>query len=170
MRSLIDRYRRHRAHISRGQSLTEFALVLPVCCWSSSWLSTSAASLGYVNLQQSARIAANFAALNPTSNWGETTDPIRLRYEDIIARDAATTNCDPAPIAIPSFPDGTDLGQRAVVNTTCDFDLLMLFIGAVISNPVNVAAEAQFPILRRQCQRPFRWAQQFRPHRPGPTP
>ncbi len=30
MRTLIDRYRRHRARTSRGQALTEFALVLPV--------------------------------------------------------------------------------------------------------------------------------------------
>jgi hypothetical protein len=147
MPTLIDRYRRHRARRSRGQSLTEFALVLPILLLVVLMaLDFGRVYLGYVNLMQSARLAANFAALNPTANWASTTDPIRLRYVDLITRDAATTNCDPSPIAMPSFPDGTQLGQRAVATLTCDFDLLTPFIGAVISNPVNVEAEAVFPI------------------------
>ena len=107
MRSLIARYRRHRAHISRGQSLTEFALVLPVLLLVVLMaLDFGRVYLGYVNLQQSARLAANFAALNPTANWATTTDPIRLRYVDIITRDAATTNCDPARSRCRPFQTG----------------------------------------------------------------
>src|SRR5512141_462469 len=62
---ITARVRTRRGRLARGQGLVEFALVLPIIL-----LLTMAALdfgriyLGYINVQNMARIAANFAANN----------------------------------------------------------------------------------------------------------
>jgi Flp pilus assembly protein TadG len=81
---------------SRGQSITELALVFPILML----LLVAAIDfgriyLGSVNLQNMTRIAANFAALNPDA-WDATTpDPVAQQgYYDLVVADAAANNCE----------------------------------------------------------------------------
>ena len=73
----LGRIRRQTtARAGRGQSLVEFALVLPIILLVVLLaLDFGRTYLGYINLQNMARIAANYAANNPTANWGNTSDP-----------------------------------------------------------------------------------------------
>ena len=67
---MLRRLRRHHASASRGQSLVEFALVLPVILFLTLIaLDFGRVYLGYINLQNMARIASNFAANHPDA-WG----------------------------------------------------------------------------------------------------
>ncbi len=72
----------------------EFALALPVILvLTVIALDFGRIYLGYINLQNMARIAANYAANNPEA-WGPSPDAeIVTRYENQILGDAAATNC-----------------------------------------------------------------------------
>src|SRR5438034_112287 len=55
----------------RGQSLVEFALVLPVMLIVIMFgVDFGRAFLGWVNLQNASRLGANYASLHPDANWG----------------------------------------------------------------------------------------------------
>ena len=57
-----------RRRRTRGQSLVEFALVLPILLFLTLVaLDFGRIFLGYINIQNMARIAANFAANNPNA-------------------------------------------------------------------------------------------------------
>ena len=91
----------------RGQSLTEFALLLPILLLLTvAALDFGRVYLGYINIQNMARIAANYAANNPLA-W--TVDPdagIQERYENQILQDASATNCNlPVVGETPVIPD-----------------------------------------------------------------
>ena len=85
---------RHQRERSRGQSLVEFALVIPILLiLTSIALDFGRVYLGYINLQNMSRIAANFAANNPSA-WDATPDAeVQLKYRNQILADAAATNC-----------------------------------------------------------------------------
>src|SRR3954451_8134869 len=78
----------------QGQSLVEFALVFPILLFLTLIaLDFGRVYLGYINLQNMARIAANFAANNPTA-WGAAPNAeAQLRYKNQILQDAAAINC-----------------------------------------------------------------------------
>ena len=76
-----------------GQSLVEFALVLPILLFLTLIaLDFGRVYLGYINLQNMARIAANFAANNPTA-WDGTVVAndavLKTKYKNQIIADAA---------------------------------------------------------------------------------
>src|SRR5437667_11973326 len=89
---------RKRSRRSRGQSLVEFALTLPLMLL----LLLIAFDfgriyLGWINLQNMTRIAANYAANNPTA-WGTPSNPggdstARNSYQKQILEDATASNC-----------------------------------------------------------------------------
>ena len=86
---------RKRSKRSRGQSLVEFALTLPLMLLLLMIaLDFGRIYLGWINLQNMTRIAANYAANNPTA-WSITKpDPAsQTRYQNQIKEDAAATNC-----------------------------------------------------------------------------
>ncbi len=131
----------------RGQSLAEFVLVLPVLL-----LLTLVAIdfgriyLGYINLQNMARIAANYAATHPTS-WG-TGDT----YRNQIIADASAINCtlpesggEPV-VPDPTFPGGTGVLGSARVDLTCSFGVVTPIISNIVGNTVDVSASAEFPV------------------------
>src|SRR6476659_5639717 len=67
-RSMSDTKKTADREKSLGQSLVEFALVLPVMLLLMlTALDFGRVYLGYINLQNMARIAANFAADNPSA-------------------------------------------------------------------------------------------------------
>src|SRR2546427_3478815 len=102
MHRLATRLRTHLHGRTRGQSLVEFALVLPIIMLLTlAALDFGRVYLGYINLQNMSRIAANFAANNPTA-WIVSADPIiqakhdeaKLQYQNEILGDAAASNCN----------------------------------------------------------------------------
>src|SRR5215208_598578 len=142
MHRLASRIRTRRADRSRGQSLVEFALFLPIIM-----LLTLAALdfgriyLGYINIQNMARIAANFAADNPDGWEGTGHAATKASSQNQSLGDASATNCDlptvagtktaPAPTFTDANADGDyEIGDTARVSLTCTFNV----ITPVISN------------------------------------
>lgn len=145
---LTTLFRRHRSRTrTRGQSLVEFALILPVILLIIlTGIDFGRVFLGWVNLNNTARIAANYAAANAVLlNAG---NPAALAaYRQLVQNDATTINCAlPNPIPPPSFPSGTSLGDDAQVAITCEFGILTPIISTVLNSPVDVSASAVFPI------------------------
>jgi hypothetical protein len=132
-----------------GQAVTELALILPVLMLIVLLvLDFGHLFLGWVNLQNTARIGADYAATHPKA-WSASPDPdAQARYEELIRRDATTINCVlPSAIPTPAFPDGTStLNGRAQVKLTCNFAILTPIISQVIGSPLGLGASADFPI------------------------
>jgi PKD repeat protein len=148
--SRIRRVRDRHRDRSLGQSIVELALILPVILLILMvGLDFGRVFLGWVNLNNTARIAANFAATNAValSGTGPIHDSAVDRYEALIQADATTINCDlPNPIPTPTFPSGTDLGDIAHVNIDCDFGVLTPIISNIMGNTVTISASSDFPI------------------------
>ena len=140
----------------RGQSTVEFALILPVLLL----LALIAVDfgriyLGYINLQNMARIAANFAANHPNA-WipGKLDAATITKYRNQILSDAAATNCalNPATPADPTFTDTNgngkvrDIGDKASVSLTCRFSVITPIIANIVGGNVNVSASSVFPV------------------------
>ena len=145
-RRVLGRYLETR---SRGQSLVEFALILPVTLLLLTMgLDFGRVFLGWVNLNNTARIAANFAANNATkmaANDSATFDS----YYAAILKDASAINCTLPPKASfphPTFPNGTALGASANVAISCQFGIITPFISRVLGSPITVSASSDFPI------------------------
>ena len=132
---------------SFGQSLVEFALVLPVLLLILMMgIDFGRVFLGWVNLNNTARIAANFAATN-AKQLAAGNSAALASYRNLVGQDAKATNCAlPNPIPNPTYPDGTDLGDRANVQITCQFRLLTPIISNILGTNLAVTASADFPI------------------------
>ena len=137
---------------SRGQSIVEFALLIPgLLLFMLVALDFGRVYLGYVNLQNLARIAANYAANDPTASFGAGSE-----YEQLVLRDAAATNCDLDPSwtsdTPPAFTDvdgdgkSTGIGDTVAVGLTCKFDILTPIISSILADELDVSASAVFPI------------------------
>ena len=104
---------------SRGQSLVEFALVLPlILMLTLIALDFGRVYLGWINLQSMARIGANLAANNPTAWSGSGDAAIKARYQAQIKNDATANNCRlPVVGGVQTAPaptfTGQDLGDEA---------------------------------------------------------
>jgi len=142
---------------SRGQSLVEFAIVLPIMLLLLfTAIDFGRVYLGYINLQSMARIAANYAANEPDA-WGATPDmAVQTRYKNQILADAAATNCAlpeaggvttvPAPTFTDTNGDGIGLGDTAKVDITCTFGVITPFISSILGGSVAVSADSTFPV------------------------
>jgi len=148
---------RTRLRGSRGQALTEFALVLPVLLVIVlGGLDFGRIFLGWINVQSMARIAANYAANDPTA-WGAAPSTTsQAKYRAQILADATASNCTlptsggaPA-IPAPSFTDvggnGIGLGDTANVRITCTFKVITPVISSVVGGTLSVSADATFPV------------------------
>jgi Flp pilus assembly protein TadG len=132
----------------RGQSLTEFAITLPVVLTLVLFgLDFGRVFLGWVTLTNAAREAANFAAMNPTA-WGTTPSvAIQAEYARLVAAETVGANCTmPNPVPDPTFPDGKGLGSPASVSIVCTFHLITPVIGQIVGNLVSVTASSAFPV------------------------
>ena len=116
-----------RHHGSRGQALVEFALVAPLLILILLLVvDFGRAYMGWVQLNNAARVAANYAALHPYA-WGSPGNAAqRTAYATLIANDTAGSNCA-APVTPPppEFSGGTSLGAQARVDLHCDFQLIV---------------------------------------------
>lgn len=138
----------HR-HLAKGQSLVEFALILPaVLLLLMMGLDFGRVFLGWVNLNNTARIAANFAATNATRMAANDSAAFDSYYA-LILNDASAINCalpDKAAFPKPSFPGGTGLGQSANVGISCKFVIITPIISRILGSPITVSASSDFPI------------------------
>ena len=152
--STPDRHRR-----LRGQSLVEFAIVLPILLLLTLVaLDFGRVYLGWINLQSMSRIAANLAANNPTAWQGGGDAAVKAKYQNQIRSDAAATNCQlpvvagvrtaPAPVFVDSNGNGAtdDLGDSASVSLSCTFDLITPGIKNLVGNNLTVSASTVFPV------------------------
>ncbi len=133
---------------SRGQSLVEFALVLPVLLLITlTAIDFGRVFLGWVNLQQMTRVAAGYASEH-ASAWGTPGDATeRARYATKVLNDARLINCDlPDPLPQPVIPSGTALGAPVTVALDCEFGLVTPVISNIIGGTILVSAETTYPI------------------------
>src|SRR4051812_18808442 len=127
----------------RGQSFVEFALILPVLLVILLFgIDFGRVFLGWINLNNVAKVAANYAAMNPTASWAAGSE-----YQTLIQNDIAGINCTSAtPYPAPTFVGGNQPGANVRVTITCQFGLLTPFLNFAVSNPVAVTASSAFPI------------------------
>lgn len=148
---MIQRAQRKR-HKSRGQSLVEFTLTLPVLLiLTMVAIDFGRIYLGWVNLQNMTRIAANYAANNPRANWGNPADPVVMRYQDQVRSDATASNCTlpkvaGTPTAATPVFSGTNLGDTVTVNLRCSFGVVTPVISNILGSTISVGATSTFPV------------------------
>lgn len=162
MRSVIPSPRTRRSR-SRGQSLVELALVVPVLLL----VLLLAIDLGrafysWVILQNAARIGANYAGLN-AEGWETNPDSptIVAEYETRIDGDVDRALCDapgnpPPPVFTNSPADSSsgaqtpdtayDVGDNVRVELTCVFHPLTPVVSAIVSTNVQLGASSEFRI------------------------
>jgi PKD repeat protein len=102
--------------------------------------------LGWINLNNTARIAANYAASNAVElNSG---DPVAVAtYNKLVTDDASATNCKPpTPLPPPTYTPDTALGSNATVQVSCSFRIFTPIISSLLGNNVTVSSSAVFPI------------------------
>jgi PKD repeat protein len=138
---------------SRGQSLVEFAIFIPVLVTILLLaVDVGRVYLGWVTLSNVARIGANFAAQNPEAWQGGGNTTVQTRYRTLMTKDATGIDCSlPATLPAPSFIDSPQysLGSRVQVNLTCSFSLVTPFLSNLIGDGaghVNVTTAAIFAI------------------------
>lgn len=133
---------------SPGQSLAEFALTVPMVLLMVLFgLDFGRVFLGWVSLNQAAREAANYAAINPTAWTVPYNMAVQTEYSRLVTAEAAEINCTlQSPIPAPTFPDGTSIGAPASVALTCQFDLITPLISIFLGNPIPVSASSAFPV------------------------
>jgi len=131
-----------------GQSLAEFALTVPLALLMILFgLDFGRVFLGWVSLNQAAREAANYAAMNPTA-WSLPYNlAVQAEYARLVTTEASNINCTLlTPVPDPTFPDGTGIGAPALVELDCGFSLITPMIGVLTGNPIPVSASSAFPI------------------------
>ena len=127
-------------HRRRGQALTEFALILPVLMLVM-LIAIDAGRLfyGWVNVNNAARIAANYAAAAPASSFGPGS-----AYESSVLNETNNSNCALVAVSAPTFAPDSNVGSSATVSLSCRFKLLTPFIGGLVGNPLMLSATSIF--------------------------
>ena len=127
---------RRRSH-ALGQSIVELTLALPLLLLILvAAIDFGRLYFGWVNLNNAARIAANYAASNTS---GPFTDP--SEYYTTVTNDTTGINCTNLTLPPPTFSPDTNVGSTASVSMTCSFRLIAPFLG-----PIPLGATAVFPI------------------------
>lgn len=102
--------------------------------------------LGWINLNNTARIAANYAASNAVEL--SSGDAVAVAtYNKLVTDDATATNCKPpAPLPRPTYTPDTALGSNATVQVSCSFRIYTPIISSILGNNVTVSSSAVFPV------------------------
>jgi len=156
--SLRTRAPRHRLHHARGQSLVEFALVLPLLMIVLLFaIDFGRAFYSWVILQNASRLGANYASLNPEL-WEVNPTVVPTEYSDLISKDWGALDCDPptAPVFVDSLADTSiagqtpdtsfDVGDTVRVTLTCPFRPLTPIISGILGNSIQLVATSEFRI------------------------
>ena len=133
--------------------MVEFALVVPILLLLTlTAIDFGRVFLGWVNLQQMTRIAADYAAEHATS-WATPGDPDQATYQRKVLNDARAINCtlpdanaDGTPDIPPPQISGTALGSHVKVGIDCEFSILTPIISTVLGGKILVSAETTYPV------------------------
>lgn len=127
--------------------MVELALVVPVLLLLTlTAIDFGRVFLGWVNLQQMTRIAANYAA-DHASAWGTPGDPVQQnRYQTIVRNDARAINCTPPSPLPPPQVLGSALGSHVRVAIDCEFSIITPIISSVLGGKILVSAETTYPV------------------------
>lgn len=135
-----------------GQSLVEFAIFVPVLALILLMaVDLGRAYLGWVTLNNVARIGANYAAQNPEAWSGGGNSTIQAKYRQLMANDASAIGCDlPASWPDPNFADSSHaIGTRVSVDLSCEFALITPLLSDLIGDGagnIDVSASAAFAV------------------------
>jgi hypothetical protein len=101
--------------------------------------------LGWVSINNAARVGANFAALHP-NDWNSGGGP--AEYDTLMAQNLGAINCtpNPNPPADPVFGPTKDPGELVQVNLSCDFSVITPIISSIVGTVVTLSSSASFPI------------------------
>lgn len=151
----LDRQRRHAGNIGiRGQSLVEFAFLVPVLLL----ILLVAIDFGrlyssWVTLNNSARVAANYAAANPDASFASGSTYASLVNGEGFGTLGSTCSVSggvPAPTFADTSVDAntttTNLGDTATVSVSCAFKVITPFISLIVGNSVPLTASSTFTI------------------------
>lgn len=109
---------------------------------------------GWVALQNTARIGADFAAQNWKA-WPSDPSPpsvqARANFQTVMTNDLRDANCAyPSPLPDPVFEDldadGIGWGDLAHVSITCDFALITPLAQSILGGPVTLSASSTFAL------------------------
>ncbi len=139
----------HGTTADRGQSMVEFALVLPILALLLVMtIDVGRVYFGWVAVTNAARVGANYAANN-----AEWTGADQTTYEGLINADAEARNCVLEPAGAPQFSRNgvpvaePELGDYARVNLICRFSLITPLAAQILgSDSIAVTAESIFPV------------------------
>jgi Flp pilus assembly protein TadG len=141
-----------RRDSSRGQSLVEFAIFVPVLAVILLMaVDLGRVYLGWVTLSNVARIGANYAAQNPVGWMGSGDASVQARYRALMRNDARGINCTlPTTLPGPVFVDSSQaIGSRVRVDLTCRFSLFTPLISNLVgdgSGNLDVGTSASFAV------------------------
>lgn len=156
---------RHHRKISRGQALVEFALILPILLLLLVMgLDLGRVFFGWVGLQNSARIGANYAAIHPDAWSGKdstTKQLARAQYLEQMSQDARALNCDldvdndgnieddlplPVFVNVTGTVDPREMGDHASITLHCGFGLITPLANGIFGGGIQITANAVFTV------------------------
>jgi Flp pilus assembly protein TadG len=151
LRQALRRVRRS----SRGQSVVELALIAPILLLLLLiTVDFGRIFMGWVELNNMARVAANYAAQHEDTWPVVTTKQIgeRAQYEALIDANKSVIDCTVVKPA-GRYPDPTfgvtrDPGDLVSVTLNCNFTVIAPLISSFLPNPVVVTSSAKFPITK----------------------
>jgi PKD repeat protein len=107
--------------------------------------------LGWINLQNMARIAANYAA-NNADKFQANDSATSAKWLQQILNDAAATNCrihnaaNQNDKADPPAFSGYTVGSSVSVSLNCTFNIITPIISNALGSTVSVSASSAFPV------------------------
>jgi hypothetical protein len=142
-----DRPPRSPRQLSRGQAIVEFVIVVPlILLLLLATIDFGRAFLGWVTLNNMARVGANYAALH-ASAWGTPGNAAQqAEYAALIDANKNFINCDYTTPPPPVFGATQDPGDQVRVTLTCGYAIATPFVQAVLGNVVALRASSSFPI------------------------
>jgi PKD repeat protein len=142
---------RKRQGRRNGQSLVEFALLLPAFLLIVLVaIDFGRVYLGWVNLQQMTRIAADFGSKNATA-WAlpdtARKQSQRDQYRQMVENDARLINCElPDDIPDPVFPTGFSMGDTVRVGIDCQFSLVTPIVSQIVGGEILASASSTYAV------------------------
>ena len=139
----------------RGQSVVELALIAPVILLLLLiTIDFGRVFMGWVELNNMARVAANYAAQHEDTWPVVTTKQIaeRAQYNALIDANKSVIDCTVVKpggrYPDPTFGASREPGDLVSVTLQCNFTLMAPFIRSFLPDPVVVSSSAKFPITK----------------------
>lgn len=136
-----------------GQSLVELALIVPVLLiFLLIAIDFGRLFSSWVTLNNSARVAANYAAANPNATFGSGSEyEMKVNAEGF---SSLSPTCVTAGVPVPVFTDTSadanttpkNLGDDATVSISCTFRVMTPIVSAIVGSNLPMSASSTFAI------------------------